>query len=101
MFDLKDWARNTGLLVEEICLRKEAPCVGIALAFYDPLEQDVEQMWQFVTKLSFSRETPPTEEEKAQLDAALAFIMEGVKKIMGGDKAVMNIVELYSRGELH
>ena len=84
IMNLNKWAQKTALAVERICQSKQAPCVGFCLVFFDPTAEP-EKRWNFTIELAHDPHNPPTDEEKKELDQALEFVSEGIKRIMGGD----------------
>ncbi len=84
IMNLKKWTAKTAMAVERICGKKQAPCVGFSLVFFDPMAP-AEERWNYVIELAFDPHNPPEEEERKKLQKAFEFINEGVKKIMGGD----------------
>lgn len=85
--DLDKWTEKTAQAVRRICSRKQAPCVGFSLVFFDPLASEEDKRWNYVVELAFDPHQPPSEEERQQLAQTLEFISEGIKRIMGGEAA--------------
>lgn len=85
--DLDKWTEKTAQAVRRICSRKQAPCVGFSLVFFDPLASEEDKRWNYVVELAFDPHQPPSEEERQQLAQTLEFISEGIKRIMGGEEA--------------
>lgn len=81
MMDLSKWVEKTAQAVRRICSKKQAPCVGFSLIFFDPMA-DPDERWNFVIELAFDPNNPPTQEERDQLQNAFEFISEGVRRIM-------------------
>ena len=94
--DLNKWTEKTAQAVRRICSKKQAPCVGFSLIFFDPLATS-EAQWNYVIELAFDPHNPPTEEEQEQLKKAFKFINEGVRRIMGGGETGMDDAEDYTR----
>ena len=82
--NLSKWSEKTAQAVRQICAKKQAPCVGFSLVFYDPLALD-EERWNYVIELAYDPANPPAEEEREQLQRVFQFISEGIKQIMGGE----------------
>ena len=84
IMNLSKWAVKTAGAVERICQKKQAPCVGFSLVFFDPLAGE-EERWNYVIELAFDPHNPPTEADQKQLQQAFDFINEGVRRIMSGE----------------
>jgi hypothetical protein len=95
IMDLSKWVEKTAQAVRRICSKKQAPCVGFSLIFFDPMA-DPEERWNYVIELAFDPNNPPTQEERNQLQHAFEFISEGVRRIMD-DKTGCNEAEEYTR----
>ncbi|MBW1982560.1 MAG: hypothetical protein JRJ12_15220 [Deltaproteobacteria bacterium] len=80
------WTEKTAQAVKKICLEKNAPCVGFALVFFDPVAEQ-QQRWSYVIELAFDPHNPPTEEERQKVAATFEFICEGIKRLLGGEFA--------------
>ena len=93
--NLSKWAEKTAQAVRRICSKKQAPCVGFSLVFFDPVAEP-EERWNYVIELAFDPRNPPTQEEQEQLQNAFEFISEGVRRIMDGGAASKEI-EDYTR----
>ena len=100
MMDLAKWTEKVVLTVRHRCSKKQSPCIGIGLAFFDPLE-DEEKQWSFTIDLAFDPHNPPPREDIERLERALEFISRGVAHIMGGSKEDINLEDLIVHGELH
>lgn len=90
IMNLEKWSAKTAITVEQICKRKQAPCVGFSLVFFDPMASD-EERWNYVIELAFDPHNPPEKEERERLQKALEFISEGIRRIMGGDEVEDNL----------
>jgi hypothetical protein len=95
IMDLSKWVEKTAQAVRRICSKKQAPCVGFSLIFFDPMAEP-EERWNYVIELAFDPNNPPTQEERNQLQNAFEFINEGVRRIMD-DKTGCNDNADYSR----
>lgn len=100
IMNLNRWAEKTAQAVRNLCLRKNAPCVGFGLAFFDPMADENER-WNFVIELAYDPHNPPSDEEKEQLEKALEFLSRGIAHIMGGSKEDINLDDLIVHGDLH
>ena len=87
--NLNKWTEKTAQAVRRICSKKQAPCVGFSLIFFDPFSRPEEQ-WNYVIELAFDPHNPPSEKEQEQLRHAFEFISEGVRRIMGGAETGMD-----------
>ena len=96
IMNLKKWAAKTSMQVEAICLKKQAPCVGFSLVFFDPMAPD-EERWNFVIELAYDPHNPPAKEEQERLQKAFEFINEGVIRILGGAAEPGTDPEEYTR----
>ena len=96
IMNLNKWAAKTAMAVEAICLKKQAPCVGFSLVFFDPMASD-EERWNFVIELAYDPHNPPPEAEKKRLQEAFEFINEGVSRILGGAAEPGTDPEEYTR----
>lgn len=85
MMTLTKWIEKTAQAVRRICSKKEAPCVGFSLVFYDPFAKE-EERWNYVIELAFDPTNPPDAEEKERIEKCFEYISEGIKRIYGGDK---------------
>ncbi|UCG11513.1 MAG: hypothetical protein JSU72_13340 [Deltaproteobacteria bacterium] len=90
VMDLSKWVEKTAQAVRHVCNRKQAPCVGFSLVFFNPLAEP-EERWNYVIELAFDPHNPPTQEEQEQLTQAFEFINEGVRRILGGDQEIEDI----------
>jgi hypothetical protein len=90
--DLSKWVEKTAQAVRRICSKKQAPCVGFSLIFFDPMAEP-EERWNYVIELAFDPNNPPSQEERNQLQNAFEFISEGVRRIMD-DKARPDVTRL-------
>ena len=95
VMNLSKWVEKTAQAVRRICSKKQAPCVGFSLIFFDPMAEP-EERWNYVIELAFDPNNPPTQEERNQLQSAFEFISEGVRRIMD-DKAGCKEIEDYTR----
>jgi hypothetical protein len=81
IMNLSKWVEKTAQAVRHICIRKQAPCVGFSLVFFDPLAEP-EERWNYVIELAYDPKNPPSQEERKRLEQAFEFISEGVRRIM-------------------
>ena len=81
IMDLSKWVEKTAQAVRHICSRKQAPCVGFSLVFFDPLAEPDER-WNYVVELAYDPNNPPSQEERKRLERAFEFISEGLCRIM-------------------
>ena len=81
IMDLSKWVEKTAQAVRHICSRKQAPCVGFSLVFFDPLAEPDER-WNYVIELAYDPNNPPSQEERKRLERAFEFISEGLCRIM-------------------
>jgi hypothetical protein len=88
IMDLGKWAEKTAGAVRRICSKKQAPCVGFSLVFFDPLATSDDERWNYVIELAFDPHNPPTEEERKNLQEAFEYISEGIKRIYTQEKEV-------------
>jgi len=84
IMNLSKWVEKTAQAVRHICIRKQAPCVGFSLVFFDPLAEP-EERWNYVIELAYDPRNPPSLEERKRLEQAFEFISEGVRRIMGDE----------------
>ena len=92
IMDLGKWAEKTAQAVRAICGKKQAPCVGFSLVFFDPIAPP-EERWNYVIELAFDPHNRPPEEEWKQVEEAFQFISEGIRRIMGGEFTRENLEE--------
>ena len=81
MMNLSKWVEKTAQAVRHICIKKQAPCVGFSLVFFDPLAEP-EERWNYVIELAYDPNNPPCREERKRLEQAFEFISEGIRRIM-------------------
>jgi hypothetical protein len=86
IMNLSKWVEKTAQAVRHICMRKQAPCVGFSLVFFDPLAEP-EERWNYVIELAYDPNNPPSEEERKQLEQAFELISEGIRRIMGEEES--------------
>jgi hypothetical protein len=79
--NLSKWVEKTAQAVRHICIRKQAPCVGFSLVFFDPIAEP-EKRWNYVIELAHDPHNPPSLEERKRLEQAFEFISEGIRRIM-------------------
>ena len=100
IMNLNKWAERTAQAVRAICGKKQAPCVGFSLVFFDPVAPD-EHKWNFVIELAFDPHNPPSDEEKENLEKTFEFISEGIKRIMNADEIEDNLEDYIVHGSFH
>ena len=81
IMDLGKWIEKTVEAVRRICEKKQAPCVGFSLVFFDPLNPVEDERWNYVIELAFDPHNPPSPEESENLKKAFEYISEGIHKI--------------------
>ena len=81
IMNLSKWVEKTAQAVRHICLRKQAPCVGFSLVFFDPLAEP-EERWNYVIELAYDPNNQPSPGERQRLEQAFEFISEGIRRIM-------------------
>jgi hypothetical protein len=86
IMNLSKWVEKTAQAVRHICMRKQAPCVGFSLVFFDPLAEP-EERWNYVIELAYDPNNPPSEEERKQLEQAFELISEGIRRIMSEEES--------------
>jgi len=84
IMNLSKWSEKTAQAVRRVCSKKQAPCVGFSLIFFDPLAGPDER-WNYVIELAYDPHNPPSQEEQERLEHAFEFISEGVRRIMSDD----------------
>jgi len=85
IMNLSKWVEKTAQAVRHICLRKQAPCVGFSLVFFDPLAEP-EERWNYVIELAYDPNNPPSPGERQRLEQAFEFISEGIRRIIGEEE---------------
>jgi len=86
IMNLSKWVEKTAQAVRHICMKKQAPCVGFSLVFFDPLAEP-EERWNYVIELAYDPNNPPSEEERKQLEQAFELISEGIRRIMSEEES--------------
>ena len=81
IMNLSKWVEKTAQAVRHICIKKQAPCVGFSLVFFDPLAEP-EERWNYVIELAYDPNNPPSPGERQRLEQAFEFISEGIRRIM-------------------
>jgi hypothetical protein len=85
IMNLSKWVEKTAQAVRHICIKKQAPCVGFSLVFFDPLAEPDER-WNYVIELAYDPNNPPSEDERKRLEKAFELISEGIRRIMDGEE---------------
>lgn len=99
IMNLSKWIEKTVGAVRHRLNQEAAPCVGFSLVFFDPMEVS-EKKWRYVIELAFDPHNPPPEEEREQLEKALSYVSEGVKRIMDSPESEIPD-EFVVRGKLN
>ncbi|MEJ2366375.1 MAG: hypothetical protein P8075_21385 [Deltaproteobacteria bacterium] len=86
IMNLSKWVEKTAQAVRQICIRKQAPCVGFSLVFYDPLAEPAER-WNYVIQLAYDPNNPPSSGERQRLEQAFELISEGIRRIMSEEES--------------
>jgi len=101
VIDLNKWTEKTAQMVRETCSRKQAPCIAVALLFYNPMVPE-EKRWNFTIQLAMDPHAPLTEADRQAIEQAMEFIMAGVQKIMSGElEEGENIADYMVIGKVH
>jgi len=87
VMDLGRWIEKTAQAVRHVCEKKQAPCVGFSLVFFDPMAEP-EDRWNYVVELAFDPNNPPSEEERKNLQDAFDYISHGIRMIYTQEKEV-------------
>jgi hypothetical protein len=85
IMNLSKWVEKTAQAVRHICIKKQAPCVGFSLVFFDPLAEPDER-WNYVIELAYDPNNPPSEDERKRLEKAFELISEGIRRILDGEE---------------
>ena len=86
IMNLSKWVEKTAQAVRRICIKKQAPCVGFSLVFFDPLAEP-EERWNYVIELAYDPNSPPSQEEQKRLEQAFELISEGIRRIMSAEES--------------
>jgi hypothetical protein len=100
IMDLSKWVEKTAQAVRHICIRKQAPCVGFSLIFFDPLAEP-EERWNYVIELAYDPNNPPSQEERKRLEQAFEFISEGIRRIMSEETQEKDCEECSRAAQFH
>ena len=100
IMNLSKWIEKTAQAVRHICMRKQAPCVGFSLVFFDPLAEP-EERWNYVIELAYDPNNPPSQEERKRLEQAFEFISEGVRRIMSEEASAEDFAECSRAAQWH
>jgi hypothetical protein len=100
MMNLSKWVEKTAQAVRHICIKKQAPCVGFSLVFFDPLAEP-EERWNYVIELAYDPNNPPSLEERKRLELAFEFISEGIRRIMSEEESGENFEDCYRASQFH
>ena len=100
IMDLSKWVEKTAQAVRHICIKKQAPCVGFSLVFFDPLAEP-EERWNYVIELAYDPNNPPSLEERKRLEQAFEFISEGIRRIMSEETQEKNFEECSQAAQWH
>ena len=85
IMNLSKWTEKTVQAVRHICSKKQAPCVGFSLVFFDPMASE-EERWNYVIELAYDPHNPPSKEEQERIQGAFEYINEGVRRLMDPEK---------------
>jgi hypothetical protein len=85
IMNLSKWVEKTAQAVRHICIKKQAPCVGFSLVFFDPLAEP-EERWNYVIELAYDPNNPPSPGERQRLEQAFELISEGIRRIMSEEE---------------
>jgi hypothetical protein len=100
IMNLAKWVEKTAQAVRHICIKKQAPCVGFSLVFFDPLAEP-EERWNYVIELAYDPNNPPSLEERKRLEQAFEFISEGIRRIMSEETQDNDCEECAQAAQLH
>jgi hypothetical protein len=100
MMNLSKWVEKTAQAVRHICIKKQAPCVGFSLVFFDPLAEP-EERWNYVIELAYDPNNPPSLEERKRLELAFEFISEGIRRIMSEEESEEKFEDCYRASQFH
>ena len=84
MMNLSKWTEKTAQAVRRIWGKKQAPCVGFSIVFYDPMAAE-EERWNYVIELAFDPNNPPDEDEQVRVRKSFEVASEYIRRIMGGE----------------
>jgi hypothetical protein len=85
--DLSKWASKTGMRVEHLCKKANAPCIGFGLCFLDPFASP-EEKYRFIIELAYDPHFPPNKEEREKIDKALRIATGAIAAVFEGMAAV-------------
>ena len=100
MMNLSKWVEKTAQAVRHICIKKQAPCVGFSLVFFDPLAEP-EERWNYVIELAYDPNNPPSREERKRLEQAFEFISEGIRRIMSEETQEKDFEDCSRAAQFH
>ena len=100
IMNLSKWVEKTAQAVRHICMRKQAPCVGFSLVFFDPLAEP-EDRWNYVIELAYDPKNPPSQEERKRLEQSFELISEGIRRIMDGEASEEDFEDCFQTVQWH
>ena len=100
IMNLSKWVEKTAQAVRHICIKKQAPCVGFSLVFFDPLAEP-EERWNYVIELAYDPNNPPSQEERNRLEEAFELISEGIRRIMSQEEIEEVVEDCYRVSQWH
>ena len=100
IMNLSKWVEKTAQAVRHICIKKQAPCVGFSLVFFDPLAEP-EERWNYVIELAYDPNNPPCQEEQKRLEQAFELISEGIRRIMSPEEIEEVAEDCYRVSQWH
>ena len=100
ILNLSKWVEKTAQAVRHICIRKQAPCVGFSLVFFDPLAQP-EERWNYVIELAYDPNNPPSHEERKRLEQAFELISEGIRRVMSDEESEEDFEDCSQAAQWH
>ena len=98
--NLSKWVEKTVQAVRHICIKKQAPCVGFSLVFFDPLAQP-EERWNYVIELAYDPNNPPSHEERKRLEQAFELISEGIRRVMSDEESEEDFEDCSQAAQWH
>ena len=100
ILNLSKWVEKTVQAVRHICIRKQAPCVGFSLVFFDSLAQP-EERWNYVIELAYDPNNPPSHEERKRLEQAFELISEGIRRVMSDEESEEDFEDCSQAAQWH
>lgn len=100
IMNLSKWVEKTAQAVRRICIKKQAPCVGFSLVFFDPLAEP-EERWNYVIELAYDPNNPPSQQEQERLEQSFELISEGIRRIMSPEEIEEAAEDCYRASQWH